>query len=240
MDEYIRTRMLLGDEAMQILQACHVAVFGVGGVGSYAAEALARSGIGALTIVDHDTVALSNLNRQLEATCETVGQSKVDAMASRIRSIAPDVKITPIFARYEAEARDVFFQEHYDYIIDAIDTVSAKLDLIQTAQARGIPILSALGTGNKLDPSFLTVTDISKTYNCPLARVMRKELKARGIYRLRVLFSPELARKPLPLEALPQGRRSLPGSVVWVPGCAGLMMAGDVIGELLRAKGVSL
>ncbi len=239
MDYLIRTRMLLGDEAMQILRRSHIAVFGVGGVGSYAAEALARSGIGELTLVDNDTVAVSNLNRQLEATRDTLGQNKVEAMERRIRSITPDITVHALCARYEAETRETFFTAHYDYIIDAIDTVSAKLDLVETAQKRGIPILSALGTGNKLDASLLTVTDIAKTYNCPLARVMRKELKARGIDHLRVLFSPELARKPLLLEPLPQGRRSLPASVAWVPGCAGLMMAGDVITQLLASKGVT-
>lgn len=228
-DQFLRTQMLLGDAAMERLKHSHVAVFGLGGVGSYAVEALVRSGVGELTLIDDDTVGTTNLNRQLEALHSTLGQSKTDALAARCRDINPDVHLHLICARYDAAHREDFFTAHYDYIIDAIDTVSSKLDLIETAQSRGIPILCAMGTGNKLDASQLCITDISKTRNCSLARVMRKELRERGIRHLRVLYSPELPAKPQALEAPPPGRRSVPASLVWVPGCAGLMMAGDVI-----------
>ena len=228
-DQFLRTQMLLGDAAMERLKHSHVAVFGLGGVGSYAVEALVRSGVGELTLIDDDTVGTTNLNRQLEALHSTLGQNKTDALAARCRDIAPNVTLHLNCARYDAAHREDFFTAHYDYIIDAIDTVSSKLDLIETAQSRGIPILCAMGTGNKLDASQLCITDISKTRNCSLARVMRKELRERGIRHLRVLYSPELPAKPQALEAPPPGRRSVPASLVWVPGCAGLMMAGDVI-----------
>ena len=228
-NQFLRTQMLLGGDAMNQLHRSHVAVFGLGGVGSYAVEALVRSGVGELTLIDDDTVSPTNLNRQLEALHSTVGQNKTDALAARCRDINPDVRLHLICARYDAAHREDFFTACYDYILDAIDTVSSKLDLIQTAQAHGIPILSAMGTGNKLDASQLCITDISKTRNCSLARVMRKELRERGIKHLRVIYSPELPAKPEALEAPPPGRRSVPASLTWVPGCAGLMMAGDVI-----------
>ena len=228
-DQFLRTQMLLGANAMERLQKSHVAVFGLGGVGSYAVEALVRSGVGELTLIDDDTVAPTNLNRQIEALHSTVGQSKTDALAARCRDINPDVRLHLICARYDAAHREDFFTTRYDYIIDAIDTVSSKLDLIETAQVRGIPILCAMGTGNKADPTKLCITDLSKTVNCSLARVMRKELRERGIKHLRVVYSPELPAKPEALEAPPPGRRSVPASLVWVPGCAGLMMAGEVI-----------
>ncbi len=238
MDQFLRTQMLLGEDAMAALHRSHVAVFGLGGVGSYAVEALARSGVGELTLIDDDAVSPTNLNRQLEALHSTIGQRKTDAVAARCRDINPGILLHPICARYDAEHREMFFSARYDYIIDAIDTVSSKLDLIQTALARDIPILSALGTGNKTDPSQLRIDDISKTFNCSLARVMRKELRARGITHLRVVFSPELPASPEALEAPPPGRRSVPASLAWVPGCAGLMMAGEVILSLsAREKG---
>jgi len=238
-EQFLRTQMLLGEASMNALQHSHVAVFGLGGVGSYAVEALVRSGVGELTLIDDDTVSMTNLNRQLGALHSTIGQTKTDALAARCRDINPDVSLHLICARYEAEHREEFFPAQYDYIIDAIDTVSSKLDLIETALSRNIPILSALGTGNKLDASQLQITDIAKTYNCSLARVMRKELKARGILHTRVLFSPELPIKPEELEAPPPGRRSVPASIAWVPGCGGLMMAGDVITQLIKQEGKS-
>ena len=234
--QFLRTQMLFGEDAMHILKDSHVAVFGLGGVGSYAVEALVRSGVGELTLVDNDTVSVTNLNRQLEALWSTVGQNKTDAAARRCRDINPSVVLHPICGRYDAEHREDFFPVRYDYIIDAIDTVSSKLDLIETAQKRGIPILSALGTGNKLDASLLQITDISKTYNCSLARVVRKELKNRGITHLSVLFSPELPIKPEALETPPPGRHSVPASITWVPGCAGLMMGGEVVRQLIVRK----
>ncbi len=231
-EQFLRTEMLLGTEAMAKLKRSHVAVFGLGGVGSYAAEALVRSGVGELTLIDEDTVAVTNLNRQLEALHSTLGQSKADAIAARCRDINPDVILHPIAGRYEADSRERFFAAHYDYIVDAIDLVSCKLDLIETALSRGIPIISALGTGNKLDAQALQIADISKTHGCPLARVMRKELRARGIEHTKVLFSPESAAPTEQKETPPPGRRSVPASLVWVPGCAGLMMGGEVVLDL--------
>ena len=178
MDErFLRTEMLLGPQAMERLAAAHVAVFGLGGVGSWCAEALARSGVGALTLVDHDTVGLTNLNRQVEATRSTLGQPKAQAMADRIRDINPDCRLTIRAEKYEAGRREDFFDQPLDYIVDCIDLVSCKLDLIETALTRGVPIVSSLGTGNKLDPGLFRITDLSKTEGCPLARVVRKELR---------------------------------------------------------------
>ena len=230
MDEkFLRTGMLLGEPAMERLSAAHVAVFGLGGVGSWCAEALARSGVGALTLVDHDDVGLTNLNRQVEATLSTVGVPKAQAMADRIADINPGCRVTVRVEKYEAANRERFFSTPWDYIVDCIDLVSCKLDLIETAITRKIPILSALGTGNKLDPAQFRLGDISRTEGCPLARVVRKELRARGIVHHRVLWSPELPRAAAQHEAPPPGRRSGPGSVAWVPPVAGLMMAGDVV-----------
>lgn len=224
--------MLLGESAMDKLRRAHVAVFGLGGVGSYAVEALVRSGVGELTLVDDDLVAETNLNRQIEALHSTLCQSKADAIAARCRDINPDAVLHPIVGRYEAASREKFFAARYDYIVDAIDLVSCKLDLIETALSRGIPIISALGTGNKLDAQALRIADISETHGCPLARVMRKELRARGIEHTKVLFSPESAAPTEQKETPPPGRRSVPASLVWVPGCAGLMMGGEVVLDL--------
>ena len=234
-EAFLRTEMLLGAEAMEKLARSHVAVLGLGGVGSWCVAALARSGVGELTLADCDEVGLSNLNRQLEATRETVGQPKAEAMARRVALLAPDCKVHPLLYRYTPEDREAFFAVEYDYIVDAIDLVSCKLDLIQTALSRSVPIVSALGTGNKLDPTQFRITDLSKTEGCPLARVIRKELRNRGILHHRVLWSPEAPRRPEDREAPPPGRRSVPGSVAWVPSCAGLMLAGDTI---LRLTGI--
>ena len=229
-EAFLRTEMMLGEAAMERLWNSHVAVFGLGGVGSWAVEALARAGIGALTLVDHDEVGMTNLNRQLGALHSTLGMPKAEALAARVRDISPDCRVTPVVKRYEGACREEFFGERYDFVVDAIDLVSCKLDLIQTALERGIPMISALGTGNKLDPSQFRISDISKTEGCPLARVVRKELRNRGIHHQRVVWSPELpAVTDQSGEAPPPGRRSVPASVSWVPSCAGLMMAGDVI-----------
>ena len=230
---FLRTEMLLGPQAMERLAAAHVAVFGLGGVGSWCAEALARSGVGALTLVDHDTVGLTNLNRQVEATRSTLGQPKAQAMADRIRDINPDCRLTIRAEKYEAGRREDFFDQPLDYIVDCIDLVSCKLDLIETALTRGVPIVSSLGTGNKLDPTLLQVTDISKTYGCPLARVMRKELRTRGIHHLKVVFSPEQPAATTQLEAPSPGRRSVPASVPWVPSTAGILLAGAIVRDLI-------
>ncbi|MEG2137755.1 MAG: tRNA threonylcarbamoyladenosine dehydratase [Oscillospiraceae bacterium] len=237
-EQFLRTEMLLGPRAMEILAKSHVAVFGLGGVGSWCCEALARSGIGELTVIDSDAVSPSNLNRQVEATYATIGQEKAVAMAERIACLSKDCKVHPLVSRYEGENRETFFGTHYDYIVDAIDLVSCKLDLIQTALERGIPIISALGTGNKLDPSQFSVTDISKTEGCPLARIIRKELRVRGILHHKVVFSPELSQ-PLfaptaGCEAPPPGRRTIPASAPWVPPVAGFLLAGAVVQDLIK------
>ena len=231
---YIRQQMLLGEEAMEKLRKAHVIVFGIGGVGSYVAEGLARGGVGQLTLVDNDTVGLTNLNRQLCALHSTLGQYKSDVMAKRILDIDPDCRVRTLPLLYSEETKLQFFDRHYDYIVDAIDLVSCKLSLIVNARERNIPIISAMGTGNKLDPTAFRITQISKTSGCHLARIMRKELKNRGITDHMVLYSEELPRTPETLEEPPPGRRSIPGSVSWVPSCAGLMLAGHVIRELCK------
>lgn len=223
--------MLLGDEAMEKLKSSHVAVFGLGGVGSWCAEALARSGVGELTLIDRDEVSPSNINRQLCASLSTVGRPKADVMAQRLNDLSPDIKINAICGHYDAEHRDDFFAA-YDYIVDAIDLVSCKLDLIETAVGRGIPIVSSLGTGNKCDASRLCLSDIKKTSGCPLARVMRRELRQRGIEHLDVVYSPEEGMAALQPEAPPPGRRSVPGSLVWVPASAGLLLCQHVVMKL--------
>lgn len=230
--------MLLGADAMARLRRCHVIVFGLGGVGSYAAECLARSGVGELTLVDQDTISVTNINRQLYALRSTVGQSKAEVAARRCADIDPELRVHPICATYDAAHRDRFFSTHYDYIVDAIDLVSCKLDLTEQARLRRIPILTALGTGNKLDPTLLQVTDISKTSGCPLARVMRRELRARDIRRLKVVYSPEEPAETQQLETPPPGRRSVPASVAWVPATAGLLMGSVVIRDLLHGGGM--
>ena len=225
--------MLLGADAMARLSAAHVAVFGIGGVGSYAAEALVRAGVGQLTFVDGDTVSPSNCNRQLIALTSTLGRNKAQVMADRARDIDPACRVRAIPALYTAETRDAFLDQPYDMIVDAIDMVSAKLDLIETALNRGIPIISAMGTGNKLDAGQFVITDLAKTSGCPLARVLRRELRARGIQHHTVLYSAEPARTPQTLEAPPPGRRSIPASVSWVPSTAGLLLAGWVVEQLV-------
>ena len=237
-DQYSRTQLLLGAEAMTKLHDSRVAVFGVGGVGGYTVEALARSGVGELTLVDQDTISVTNINRQLYALRSTVGQPKAEVAARRCADIDPELRVHPICATYDAAHRDHFFSTHYDYIVDAIDLVSCKLDLIEQARLRRIPILTALGTGNKLDPTLLQVTDISKTSGCPLARVMRRELRARDIRRLKVVYSPEEPAETQQLEAPPPGRRSVPASVAWVPATAGLLMGSVVIRDLLHGGGM--
>ena len=235
-DAFLREEMLLGADATARLRASHVAVFGIGGVGSYAVEALARAGVGALTLIDNDTVGETNLNRQLCALHSTIGQYKSEVMAGRVRDLNPDCRVTPLPLLYNEASKERFFQEKYDYIIDAIDLVSCKLSLIQTAMSRGIPIVSAMGTGNKLDPSKFCITDISKTSGCHLARIMRRELRSRGIVHHTVLYSQELPAAAEQREAPPPGRRSLPGSGSWVPSCAGLMLAGFVVQQLIKPE----
>ena len=236
MDAFSRTRLLLGSAAMEKLKNSRVAVFGLGGVGGYTVEALARSGVGALDLIDHDTISLTNINRQLLATLDTVGMSKAEAARQRVLSINPDAHVTarPVF--YSPDTAADFDFSQYDYIVDAVDTVTAKLALITAAKAAGTPILSCMGTGNKLNPSLFQITDIAKTSVCPLARIMRKECAKRGLKHVKVLFSTE---DPLPAteestEELPEGRRSLPGSVAFVPSVAGLLIAGEVVKDLIK------
>ena len=231
---FSRARMVMGDEAMERLARASVAVFGIGGVGSYVAEALARGGVGRLLLFDSDRVAQSNINRQLIALESTVGRLKVEVMAERIRDINPAARVEPYPVFYGPETADRFPFSGLDYIADAIDTVSSKLLLIRRAIEAGVPIISSMGTGNKLDPSRLELTDLSKTSVCPLARVMRRELKKQGITHLRVLYSQELPIPPkYPAEdSANPARRGTPGSVSFVPPVGGLMIAGEIIRKL--------
>ena len=222
--QFSRTQILLGDEAMQKLQNARVAVFGIGGVGGYTAEALARSGIGAIDLIDPDEVSVTNINRQLFATHSTVGRLKAEVAKERLLDIYPGLQVTvhPVF--YTPETADQFDFTQYDYIVDAIDTVTGKLQLVQRAVEAGTPIICCMGTGNKLDAAAFEVSDISKTTMCPLARIMRKELSKRGIKHLKVVYSKE--------EAAALGKRQIPGSVAFVPGAAGLILAGEVIKDI--------
>lgn len=234
---YLREEMILGSDCIDLLKHSHVKVFGIGGVGSYAAEALARAGVGKISLIDEDTVSETNLNRQLCALHSTVGLYKSDVMCNRIHDINPNCEVVSLPLRYDSSSSNVFFEDQCDYIIDAIDLVSCKIHLIIEAQNHGIPIISAMGTGNKIDPTKFRITDISKTRNCRLARVIRKELRNREILHHTVLYSEELPMEASqPAEPLPPGRRSIPGSLSWVPSCAGLMLAGYVILKLCSEK----
>lgn len=233
MDERtLRARMLLGGRAIDKLKESHVAVFGLGGVGSWCAEALARSGIGKLTLIDSDTVGLSNTNRQLCALSSTMNKPKAEVMAARIRDINPEIELRAIVGCYKAENREDFLAD-YDFVVDAIDLVSCKVDLIISCRERGIPIISALGTGNKRDATLLEITDISKTRGCALARVVRKELRSRGVLHHAVVYSPEEPLEAEQVEAPPPGRRSVPGSLIWVPATAGMLLCQHVVTELI-------
>ena len=236
MDQYSRTRFLLGAEGMDKLKNAHVAVFGLGGVGGYVVEALARSGVGALTLVDHDTISLTNINRQLLATHETIGMEKSDAAKARVLAIDPSIQVQALKTFYMPDTADQFDFTKYDYVVDAVDTVTAKLSLIVACKEAGTPIISSMGTGNKLDPTKFQIADITKTSVCPLARIMRKECAKRGIKHLKVLFSTEDPLSPAAdcTEELPEGRRSLPGSAAFVPSVAGLIIAGEVIKDLTK------
>ena len=237
MDPFSRTALLLGKEAMDKLKNATVAVFGLGGVGGYTVEALARSGVGGLVLVDHDTISLTNINRQVLATHSTVGKGKAEAAKMRVLDINPEIRAEAVTMFYGPDTADQFDFSRYDYVVDAIDTVTGKLALVQAAQSAGTPIISSMGTGNKLDPTKFQIADITKTSVCPLARIMRKECAKRGIKHLKVLFSTE---DPIPsdpsaleLEEMPEGRRALPGSVAFVPSVAGLIIAGEVIKDLV-------
>ena len=233
-EEFSRMGLLLGEEALSRLEGARVAVFGLGGVGGYTVEALARAGIGKLDLIDSDTVSLSNRNRQLLATRSTLGLPKTEAAKRRVLDINEEAQVTTWELFYNADTADMIDLGMYDYIVDAIDTVTAKLLLIQRAHEAGTPIISCMGTGNKLDPTAFQVTDISKTSMCPLARVMRKELGKRGIKHLKVVYSQEEAMTPhgAEEEMAALGKRQIPGSVSFVPGAAGLILAGEVIRDL--------
>ena len=235
-EQFLRTQMLLGTEALERLQAARVAVFGIGGVGGYTVEALARSGIGQLDLIDSDCVSISNINRQILATHSTVGLPKVEAARRRILDINPGCMVQTHEVFYTPETAGQFDFTQYDYIVDAIDTVTGKLALVERANAAGTPIICCMGTGNKLDASAFEVADISKTSMCPLARIMRKELGKRGIKHLKVVYSKEEALTPTGWEeeAAALGKRQIPGSVAFVPGAAGLILAGEVIKDLAK------
>jgi tRNA A37 threonylcarbamoyladenosine dehydratase len=244
-DQFVRTRLLIGDGPLERLRNAKVAVFGVGGVGGYTVEALARSGVGTLHLYDDDTVSISNMNRQIAALWSTVGQPKAEVMAQRVRDIAPDCHVEVFRMFYLPQNADEVDLAQYDYVADCIDTVTAKLELVSRCTALQVRIISAMGTGNKFDPTAFRIDDISKTQGCPLARTMRKELRRRGISHLKVVWSTELPTAPLrPSEQeapVSRGtrpgsaaRRDTPGSMPFVPAAAGLVLASEVVRELGR------
>ena len=252
LDRFSRTQLVFGKEAMDRLKGSRVAVFGVGGVGGYTVEALARSGVGAIDIIDDDKVCLTNINRQIIATGKTVGKYKVDVAKERIEEINPDCKVTAFRTFYMPETADQFDFTQYDYVVDAIDTVTGKIALIENAKKAGTPIISSMGAGNKVDPTAFEVADIYKTSVCPIARVMRYELKRRGIKKLKVVYSKEKPIPPIDDMAIscrqhcicPPGtarkctqRRQVPGSTAFVPSVAGLIIAGEVIKDITQFKG---
>ena len=234
--QFTRTALLLGEEAIVKLSRSRVAVFGIGGVGGYAVEALARSGVGAFELIDRDVVSESNLNRQIIATHKTIGRGKTEVMEERIHDINPDAQVTQRRCFYLPETADQFDFSQYDYIIDAVDTITAKIEIILRAQQAGVPVISSMGAGNKLDPSKFEVADIYKTSVDPLARVMRRELKKRGVRKLKVVYSKEEPIKPLGrIEADPEaGRKDVPGSAAFTPAAAGLLIASEVVKDLIR------
>ena len=223
--------MLIGKKALERLARARVCLFGVGGVGSYAAEALARGGVGAIDVVDNDTVSITNINRQLCALTSTVGQNKVDVTEKRLLDINPELRVTKYLDFVLPENIGNYDFSEYDYVIDAVDTVSAKLAIIEAAKKAGVEVLSCMGTGNKLDPLSLTVTDIAKTSTCPLARVMRRELKARGIAHVKVVYSTE---EPIKVEQSGENKKSIPASISFVPSVAGLIAAGEAIKHIIK------
>lgn len=235
-NQWIRTELLLGEEAVERLKNSRVAVFGVGGVGGYVAEALARTGVGTFDLIDKDTVSVSNINRQIIATHSTVGRVKVEVMKERILEINPEAEVHIHKCFFLPENASEFDFSKYSYVVDAVDTVTAKIELVMQAQKAGVPIISSMGAGNKLDPSKFEVTDIYKTSVCPLARVMRRELKKRDVKHLKVVYSTEKALEPKFDLSEKEERRAVPGSVAFVPSAAGLIAAGEVINDLIRNR----
>lgn len=230
-ETFIRTELLLGAEGIEKLKNSKVAIFGIGGVGGYVAEALARSGVGAFVLVDKDVVSQSNINRQIIATTKTVGMSKTQVMKERILEINPEAQVEVRECFFLPETAEEFDFSGYSYVVDAVDTVTAKLELVMQAQAAGVPIISSMGAGNKLDPARFQVADIYKTSVCPLAKVMRRELKKRGIKELKVVYSQEEAVVPKQILS-DESKRVIPGSVAFVPSVAGLIIAGEVVKDL--------
>lgn len=228
--QYSRTELLIGADGVKTLKQVHVAVFGVGGVGGYVTEALARAGVGTLTLFDHDTVSVSNLNRQIIAGYDTIGRYKTEVMKERIANIDDSIQVYEQRVFYLPEVKEQYPLNGYDYVVDAIDTITAKIDLILEAQKCGVPIISSMGTGNKLNPAAFEVADIYKTSVCPLARVMRRELKARGVKKLKVVYSKEEARK----SGCVENGKAVPGSISFVPAAAGLLIASEVVKDLLK------
>ena len=240
MDErFSRTALMFGEGAVEKMRKARVAVFGIGGVGGYTAEALARSGIGTLDLIDNDDVSVSNINRQIYALTSTVGKPKVAVAAERIKDICPDTVVNEYNCFFVPDTADMFDFSVYDYVVDAIDTVTGKLEIIKRAKAAGVPVISAMGAGNKLDPTAFRVADISKTKVCPLARVMRYELKKLGIKGVKAVYSEEEPIKPdvNPDDPQSEYRRSIPASNAFVPSVAGLIMAGEVIKDIAGIKG---
>lgn len=231
---FSRTARIFGADGMERLQSAHVAVFGVGGVGSYIAEGLARSGVGHISLIDSDAVDITNLNRQLEALSDTVGKPKAQAMRERILQINPECEVIVHDCFFLPENSDSFDFTQYSYVADAVDTVTAKIELVVKAQREGVPIISSMGTGNKLCPAMLEVSDIYKTSVCPLARVMRQELKKRGVKRLKVVYSKEEPIQALKSDEDNPHRRSIPASAVFVPGTAGLIIASEIVKDIVQ------
>ncbi len=228
-EEFTRTAMLIGEESVEMLSSVHIAVFGIGGVGGYVTEALARCGVGEFDLIDNDTVNITNINRQIIATHETLGRYKTEVMKERILSINPEAKVNIHNTFYLPENSAEFDFTKYDYIVDAVDTVTAKIEIIMNAKKAGTPVISSMGTGNKLDPTLFEIADIYKTTVCPLAKVMRRELKKRGVNSLKVLYSTEEPVKSIAAEV---GEKPVPASIAFVPSVAGLIIAGEVIKEL--------
>lgn len=233
-NEFSRTELLIGNEAMEKLKNSSVAIFGIGGVGGYIAEALARSGVGRLDLFDNDTVSLTNINRQIIATHKTVGMAKTEVMKARIADINPNAEVNAYQIFYMPENSSEFDFSKYDYIADAIDTVTAKIELVVQSQKCGTPIISSMGAGNKLNPAMFEVSDIYKTSVCPLAKVMRHELKTRGVKKLKVVYSKEPALKPIGETEEDCSKRFIPGSTAFVPSVVGLIMASEIIKDLIK------
>lgn len=234
-NQFSRTELLLGKDAVEKLSKSRIAVFGVGGVGGYTVEALVRSGLGSIDIIDNDTVSLTNLNRQIIALHSTVGKYKVDVLSDRIKDINPNCTVRTYKTFYTPETADEFDFSNYDYVVDAIDTVKGKIGLVLQAKDAGTPIISSMGAGNKLDPTAFQVSDISKTSVCPLARVMRYELRKRGVNHLKVVYSKEIPLSPVEdSDESVQGRRQIPGSTAFVPSAVGLIIASEVIKDIIK------